>query len=287
MSNRRRHRHGFTLVELLVVIGIIALLIGILLPTLASARRSANNLKCQTVMRELGLALTMYAQSNKGFLPAGRTGPESVDHGSIKVTNGYVYWWMRLQVLRLIPGLDDPMRGVAICPADDTPFWPYDDYPNHKNVQSSYGINQMMSVGSDGKDGVVDGICDFQLHRHPKILGVKNSAEKILLGEIRYGWIASFYAPNSFQGGAQVPNSDWQDWDWYRHSKTPGRRTDGRANVLWMDGHVTTVNQGADKYNYFRNEIYSAAAWAGPPDGGNVGPQVAKRGQRQWFPNVN
>src|SRR5688572_23869105 len=159
MSHRRK---AFTLVELLVVIGIIAVLIGILLPTLANARRSANNLKCQTVMRELGLALTMYAQASKGYLPAGRTGPESIDHGSIKLTNGYVYWWMRLQVLRLIPGLDDPTRGVAICPSDQDPFWPFHDYPDHKNVQSSYGINQLMSVGSDGNG---DGICDFQLHR--------------------------------------------------------------------------------------------------------------------------
>ncbi|MGC4030133.1 MAG: prepilin-type N-terminal cleavage/methylation domain-containing protein [Tepidisphaeraceae bacterium] len=63
----RHPRHaGFTLVELLVVIGIIGLLISILLPTLGRARDSAKRIVCQSNMRTLGQCLSMYALENKG-----------------------------------------------------------------------------------------------------------------------------------------------------------------------------------------------------------------------------
>jgi len=60
---------AFTLVELLVVIGIIALLISILLPSLNSANRAAKTTVCLSQMRQIGLASTNYLTNNKNYLP--------------------------------------------------------------------------------------------------------------------------------------------------------------------------------------------------------------------------
>jgi len=62
-------RKAFTLVELLVVIGIIAVLIAILLPTLGRAREAANRIKCAANIRSIGQAIYNYAVYNKGFAP--------------------------------------------------------------------------------------------------------------------------------------------------------------------------------------------------------------------------
>src|ERR1700709_2672361 len=64
-----QQRRGFTLVELLVVIGIIGLLISILLPSLARARASARNVACLSNLKQIGVGFQLYANEYKGVWP--------------------------------------------------------------------------------------------------------------------------------------------------------------------------------------------------------------------------
>src|SRR5258708_4950242 len=82
---QRKTLRAFTLVELLVVIGIIALLIGILLPVLGRAREAANTIKCGSNLRAIGQGIALYISTYQGNIPA------SVVFSGMQLTNGQQY----------------------------------------------------------------------------------------------------------------------------------------------------------------------------------------------------
>ena len=133
-------RRAFTLVELLVVIGIIAVLVALLLPSLSRAREQAKQVACASNLRQVGVAMLLYANANRGQLfPADAGGPFS------NPPNEQLWF---VHVLRVTPPEPPLLNDVAqwtprvlLCPSDVEPAlghsYVLNDHVNERGIRYS------------------------------------------------------------------------------------------------------------------------------------------------------
>lgn len=141
---------GFSLIELLVVIGIIGLLLAMAIPALNGARQSAMTARCLTNMRNLEQAHWSFMAENNGRLVDAGLG-----HGSGAHEHEEDAW---IHTLRQYYDADKLLRR---SPVDDSPYWPPEEggtgetASNGEHRQTSYGINNYLVPGDGQAEGGV------------------------------------------------------------------------------------------------------------------------------------
>jgi prepilin-type N-terminal cleavage/methylation domain-containing protein/prepilin-type processing-associated H-X9-DG protein len=241
---------AFTLIELLVVVAIIAVLVAILLPSLATARRQARSIACLANLRQMATAMQMYSDEYNGMLMTMNVTLSASDYATPSDYDPYNRWtdWLRVHYLSGPTGawwnpVRDP-KYATTCPEQDmhmgsiNPAW----------LWGGYGMN----AGLPGGDGAVwTSVQGVQWWRVTDVVTPLDQSVYVTdtstLDSIRCGW-------NLYRSLPWVAAPDW--------AAVPARRHGDGFNVLFMDGHAAYAKWTQDIQNStHRWNIFGATNW--------------------------
>jgi prepilin-type processing-associated H-X9-DG protein len=266
----RRKFSAFTLVELLVVIGIIAVLIGILLPALSRARAAARTVACSSNLHQLALATQMFAQEHGGCLPKAQNNGAAVMKGwNTRVSKSWEFsepfWAWEHVLMKYVKN----NKQIFADPADSNPRIRYtwnDSMANppvpdttYDNIPACYRYNWNNEIYDPNI------VYDQRLFTSPKLTQIRPSNKAIIFADgtagpadqINYMDVNQpdynhFDVKNS-DGRYNIGHKPYLSYDnpwnvsYRRHSHTLGFWSDanalknGRANYAFLDGHVETL----------------------------------------------
>jgi prepilin-type N-terminal cleavage/methylation domain-containing protein/prepilin-type processing-associated H-X9-DG protein len=252
---------GFTLVELLVVIGIIALLLTVLLPVLGAARRRAQSVACASDVRQIYIAMMMFAQDNKGSLPRPygvgdlSSNPVFLKHfaflqkvagasGHVDLDDNKGALW------KYVKGKDTRAK-LLMCDGDEGemlaghPMNP--SYP--RNL--SYSFNSLIE-----RPGSADTAPGLKLDK------VLQGSTKIMIYEElapNDTWCIMGRSPDDVPSGRHAMG---MRTDFRNNPNSPDYKSKGRGNFGFFDGHVESLSPG----QVLANKKYHVPLIKGDPE---------------------
>jgi len=228
MSERR----GFTLVELLVVIAIIAILMTIIIPVLRKAKERAKEVVCRAHIRNIGLVVIMYLDENDNRMPNSGSANGFLwydSNGNYLTTNDSTAYWGIVYIAHL------KETKIFSCPSLTRPAELIYNVDPAAIQEAAFALNHRYTQGRNVTE----------IRHHSQFIVAHDHVEPRVENDSRDMFFndgpGTMNLTHYRAGGSRAKHYR----DIFRHNRRINERfrTGGRANILWLDGHVSSLEE--------------------------------------------